>query len=136
MSRITSTPLGEGRTHVLHEASGATIETRVSPEFDGGAATAFSSTDLVAAALGSCISSSLERIADRSGIPYDAISIVVDKQVGTNPRRITRLDVTISIAYNGDERLARVIDRAAHTCVVHRSLHPEIDAPVIVVFTP
>lgn len=134
MSRIIHTPSGRGRTKIIHEATGSEIATDVSPEFGGGGST-FSSTDLVAAGLGSCISSSLEVLAERQGIPLDAIVILVEKELGTEPKRISRLAVTISVAQPSDEKLAKLFARAAHTCTVHRSLHPDIAAPIEVVFT-
>ncbi len=134
MSRIINQPQGSGRTRIVHEETGSEISTDVSPEFGGGGST-FSSTDLVAAALGSCISSSLEALAERSGIPFDAIEISVTKELGTDPKRITRLEVDITVDAPFDERTARIFERAAHTCTVHRSLHPDIDAPIAVTFT-
>lgn len=134
MSRIVSTPLGSGRTRILHEKTNSEISTDVSPEFGGGGST-FSSTDLVAAALGSCISSSLEGLAQRAGVPFDAIAIAVTKDLGTAPKRISRLEVDITVEAPYNEKTARLFERAAHTCTVHRSLHPDIDAPIAVTFT-
>ncbi len=133
MSRIINTPAGKGRTRIVHESTGTEISTDVSPEFGGGGST-FSSTDLIAAGLGSCISSSLEVIAGRKEVPLEAISIAVEKELGTDPKRITRLAVTISVAIPADEKLAKLFERAAHTCTVHRSLHPDIDSPIEVSF--
>lgn len=134
MSRIIHTPSGRGRTRIVHESTGTQITTDVSPEFGGGGST-FSSTDLVAAGLGSCISSSLEVLAERRKIPLDAISITVDKKLGTEPKRISRLAVTITLDIPADTKVAKLFERAAHTCTVHRSLHPDIEAPIEVVFT-
>ena len=133
MSRIINTPVGQGRTRIIHESTGSEISTDVSPQFGGGGST-FSSTDLIAAGLGSCISSSLEVIAQRKDIPLEAISIVVEKELGTDPKRITRLAVTIEVDVPADEKLAKLFERAAHTCTVHRSLHADIDAPIEVRF--
>lgn len=134
MSRIVHKPAGQGRTIIVHEPTGSEISTDVSPEFGGGGST-FSSTDLVAAGLGSCISSSLEVLAARRGIPLEAISIEVVKELATEPKRISRLAVTIALAVPFDEKVAALFERAAHTCTVHRSLHPDIDAPIEVIFT-
>ena len=45
-------------------------------------------------------------------------------------RRIGRLPVAVTIEgdYSDEERL--VLERAANTCPVHKSLHPDIDAPI------
>ena len=134
MSTTTSTPLGEGKTRIVDGKTGAVIHTDVSPEFGGGGST-FSSTDLIGAGLGSCISSSLASLAERHGIPLGTISITVDKELGTDPKRIVRLAVTIDVAAPHDNKVAKLFARAAHTCTVHRSLHPDIDSPIIVQFS-
>lgn len=133
MTRIIHTPAGQGRTRIVHEGTGTEITTDVSPEFGGGGTT-FSSTDLVAAGLGSCISSSLEVLAGRKGIALSAITITVDKELGTDPKRISRLAVSIKIDAPVDDKVATLFERAAHTCTVHRSLHPDIEAPIEVIF--
>lgn len=129
MGRIHHQPIGAGRTRITHEATGSAIETDVSPEFGGGGST-FSSTDLVAAGLGSCISSSLAPLAERHGLALGDITITVDKELGTSPKRIARLATTITVEATIDDALARRLVRAAETCTVHRSLHPDIDAPI------
>lgn len=134
MSSTTSRPLGAGKTEITDDKTGAVMQTDVSPEFGGGGTT-FSSTDLVGAALGSCISSSLEVLASRHDVPLDAILISVDKELGTDPKRIVRLAVTITVNIPNNHRLVAIFERAAHTCTVHRSLHPDVEAPIDVRFT-
>ncbi len=134
MTRVVSSPTGSGRTRIVHTPTGTEITTAVSPEF-GGTGGAFSSTDLVSAALGSCISSSLEPLLLRHGVALEAAQVIVDKELATDPKRISRLAVQVTIATAADERLATILERAAHTCTVHRSLHPDIDSPVEIVFT-
>lgn len=135
MGTIHHKPLGRGRTEIRHDATGTVITTDVSPEFGGGGST-FSSTDLVAAGLGSCISSSLAPMAERHSVPLEAISIVVEKALGTDPKRISRLATTITIDVPIEESLGKRFQRAAETCTVHRSLHPDVDAPIVVNYQP
>ena len=134
MSSTTSRPIGGGRTQITDNKTGTIVHTDVSPEFGGGGST-FSSTDLIGAGLGSCISSSLESIAERHGIPLDVISITVDKELGVDPKRIVRLAVDIEVAAPSDPKIATLFERAAHSCTVHRSLHPDIESPIQVRFT-
>lgn len=131
MGTIHNRPLGQGQTEILHGPTGSIITTDVSPEFGGGGST-FSSTDLVAAGLGSCISSSLAPMAERHSVPLSSISIAVEKELGTDPKRISRLATTITVSVPLDESLVKRFQRAAETCTVHRSLHPEIEAPIVV----
>lgn len=134
MSSTISRPIGNGQTQITDSKTGTVIFTDVSPEFGGGGTT-FSSTDLIGAGLGSCISSSLAPLADRHGIALDAISITVDKELGVDPKRIVRLGVDIEVVGPFDAKISRLFERAAHTCTVHRSLHPDVDAPITVRFT-
>jgi putative redox protein len=134
MSSTISRPIGDGRTQITDAKTGTVIHTDVSPEFGGGGTT-FSSTDLVGAGLGSCISSSLAALADRHGVPLEAISITVDKELGVDPKRIVRLAVKIDVAQPENQKIATLFERAAHSCTVHRSLHPDIDSPIQIRFT-
>lgn len=134
MSSTTSRPIGDGRTQITDTKTGTVIHTDASPEFGGGGTT-FSSTDLVGAGLGSCISSSLAVLADRHGVSLETISITVNKELGVDPKRIVRLAVEIVVAQPENQKIARLFERAAHSCTVHRSLHPDIDSPIQVRFT-
>jgi putative redox protein len=65
----------------------------------------------------------------------DAISITVHKELGVDPKRIVRLAVDIDLAMANDPKIARLFERAAHSCTVHRSLHPDIESPIRVRFS-
>ncbi len=121
-----------GACRVEHVESGAVLDTDLPPEF-GGAGTAFSATDLLAAALGTCIATSIDTVAVRHGIPLEAITVHVDKTLGTEPKRIQELRVTIAVAVVLDPAIALRLERAAAACTVHHSLHPDVAVPVTVV---
>ena len=129
MSRVHVQIEEIGRCQARHEESGATLVTEISPAY-GGSGQRFSSTDLVAAALGTCIGSSIDRVADRAGLPLSALSIEVEKSLSSAPRRIARLAVTVRIAAPVDPATLTKLERASHACVVHRSLHPETEVSV------
>jgi uncharacterized OsmC-like protein len=46
------------------------------------------------------------------------------------PRRIGRLPVTIEIPDEPEPMVRQIVESAILACPVHRSLHPEVDAPV------
>lgn len=131
MTLIISRPLGEGRTKIIHEPTG----TEITAEIASATGQTFSSTDLVAAGLGSCMSSSIEVLAERHGVPLETITITVQKEISVDPKRISRLAtaIEVSVAYN--KKVETLFSRAAATCTVHASLHPDIDAPVEIIFT-
>jgi putative redox protein len=114
---------------MLHARSGATMNSAMAPEY-GGPGGAFSSTDLLAAALGSCIATSLGSVAERHGIPLDSLQLVVRKELGHQPRRVTRLAVDVLCDRPLNSDLIARLERAAESCTVSRSLHPDLDVPI------
>jgi putative redox protein len=127
--RITLPRLGECR--VEHVGSGAVVTTDLPPE-SGGEGESFSATDLLAAALGACIATSIDRVAERGGIPPEAIRVEVEKELSTAPKRVARLTVRILVERPADGLLQEKIIRAAHTCPVHRSLHPDVRVEIVI----
>jgi putative redox protein len=131
--RITLPRLGACR--VEHVGSGTLVATDLPPEY-GGDGESFSATDLLAAALGACIATSLDRVAHRAGIPPEALRIEVDKELAVAPKRVARLAVRVVVARPLDEPTRAKLLRAAHTCPGHRSLHPDVRVEVRVVSEP
>lgn len=112
-------------TRITHARSSTVLLTAIAPEYGGPGGT-FSSTDLVAAALGSCIATNLGPLAERHGIPLDAIRLTVRKQLTPPPKRIGRLEVTVQVSTPLTAELRARFENAAATCTVHRSLHPDL----------
>lgn len=129
MSTIEIGLAGGGTCDVRHRESGARMQTSKAPEY-GGRGDGFSSTDLLAAALGSCIASNLEPVALRHGVPLDAIRLTVYKRLGTMPKRIVALTVRIEIDAGLDRAVYTRLERAAHQCVVHRSLSKDVEMTI------
>ena len=114
---------------VEHEASGTSLGTSKSPEF-GGTGASFSSTDLLAVALGTCIATDLEHVAERHGLLLDQITVGVVKRFGEGPKRIEAFNVSVRLPARVDDLLVLKLRRAAGHCLVQRSLHPDIDCTV------
>ena len=114
-----------GICEVFHESSQAKISTSTAPEY-GGQGLGFSSTDLVAAALGSCIGSSLEPVLIRHDLPVHEFILNVEKKLSHSLRKIASLTVTLVTGVDLDETLKTKLSRTAKACPVHRSLHPDI----------
>jgi putative redox protein len=110
---------------ILHEDSGVRIVTDA-PRDNGGEGLSFSPTDLVGAALGSCVATTIVLYAERSGIElYGGVSFEVEKVMGSDPRRISELLMTVHLSARLSEEERVRLERAGMSCPVHKSLHPE-----------
>lgn len=109
---------------LTHEPSGTRITTDA-PKDNGGEGKAFSPTDLVGAALGSCVVTTMVLFAERHGISLRGASFQVEKIMGTEPRRIAELVLKVHLPAELDPTSRLKLERAGMTCPVHKSLHPD-----------
>src|ERR1700761_7745929 len=86
---------GELRTQITHLQSGTLIETDA-PTDNHGKGERFSPTDLVAAALGSCIVTTMGISCAKSGIDIEGTVCEVLKVMVADPRRIGGLQVRLT----------------------------------------
>jgi uncharacterized OsmC-like protein len=114
--------LGDLRTRAKHLKSGNLVVTDA-PVDNLGKGEAFSPTDLVSAALCSCMMTIMGQVADREGIDLKGLSADVVKIMSTNPRRITEIQVTFThTALQATEVQKQKLRSAAKTCPVALSL--------------
>ena len=133
---IDVTYLGDLHCRATHGPSGSVLTTDA-PVDNGGKGELFSPTDLVATGLGTCILTVLGLVARRKGFDLGATRVHVVKEMTSTPvRRIGRLHATVTLAptltLGPDDR--SLLERAAHTCPVKQSLHP--DVAVEITFIP
>lgn len=122
----------EGDLHcrASHDPSGNELSTDA-PKDNQGRGESFSPTDLVATALGTCMLTIMGILARTLDIDIAGATASVEKEMtATPPRRIQRLTVNIHVPYALAEEDREKFVRAAHTCPVHKSLHPDIEIPV------
>ena len=118
---------GDLHTRAVHGPSGADLETDA-PKDNEGRGEAFSPTDLLATALGSCMLTVMGIVARRRGWAMEGARVEVEKHMQTAPeRRVGRLAVRFSMPAGLPEEARTILERAAHTCPVHRSLHPDVE---------
>ena len=111
-----------------HGPSGRTLETDA-PVDNHGRGESFSPTDLVATALGACMSTVMGIYAESRGIDLRGMKLTVSKEMtATPPRRIARITTEIWLPAGVKQDAA--LERAALTCPVHASLHPEVEKPI------
>ena len=129
MVKISLEYTGGLHTVATHGPSGRSLETDA-PVDNHGRGESFSPTDLVAAALGACMATVMGIYAERHGIDLSGMRVEVSKEMTqTPPRRIARL--ATEIWFPAGVKKSEPLERAALTCPVHASLHPEVEKPVI-----
>jgi putative redox protein len=126
----------EGELHctATHGPSGETLTTDA-PKDNNGRGESFSPTDLMATALGTCMVTIMGIVAQRDGLDIAGTRVSVEKHMVNEPvRRIGYLPVRITVpkkkAAAIQEKDRKKLEVAALTCPVHKSLHPEVEAPV------
>jgi putative redox protein len=118
---------GDLHCKAVHGPSGTELYTDA-PKDNQGRGESFSPTDLVATALASCILTTMGILARTLQLNIAGATAVVEKEMTTSaPRRIARLTVRINVsqALSAENKLK--LERAAHTCPVHKSLHQDVE---------
>ena len=113
------------RTEAEHIASGEKIITDA-PIDNNGKGEAFSPTDLVATALGSCMITIMAIAAEKHGIDVSRTNASVIKEMSSDPRRISEIIIDINMDKNIEKKDRKRLEKAALACPVHKSLHPDI----------
>ncbi len=126
MPTVSLTYEGSLRTRLVHEKSGSPLQTDA-PVDNHGKGEAFSPTDLVAAALISCMVTVMGILAESKGFDMGKVTGSVNKIMGENPRRITELDLVLNFSNpNLSQKERQMLENTAMNCPVAKSIHPEI----------
>jgi putative redox protein len=131
MSTISTVYSGNLRTQATHNASGNTIITDA-PTDNNGRGEAFSPSDLVCAALGSCMLTIMGIVAERNNIQLEGTTLEIKKIMAAEPRRITEVVIGFNMPASNTftDKEKAILENAARTCPVALSLHPEIKQTV------
>lgn len=121
--------LGEKHCELTHGPSKSKIETDA-PKDNMGRGENFSPTDLVGAALASCVLTTMAIMAEKGSLNFKGATANVSKEMQASPRQIARLPVTVNMPKGLSAEDRKRLEAAAHTCPVHRSLSPEVQAPI------
>ena len=121
---------GDLHCKATHGPSGVELSTDA-PKDNQGRGESFSPTDLVATALGSCMLTIMGIAARTLKIDISGATADVTKEMtAALPRRIERLTVRIHVPHALSPQDREKLERAAHACPVHRSLHPDVQTPI------
>ena len=120
--RTTATPL----------KSGTAIETDA-PLDNQGKGERFSPSDLVATALASCMLTIMGIKARDMQVDLQGLKIDIQKHMKPEPRRIGAVDVTFHFpaSLQLDDKQKKILENAALTCPVAKSLDPAIEQNVV-----
>ena len=121
--------VGNLHCRATHTPSGMQLVTDA-PADNMGKGEAFSPTDLVATALGTCIMTVMGTKAQSMGIDLSGSTVVVVKEMTTGPRRIGRLASRVVIPLQISDRDKKVLEATAFTCPVHKSMSSEVEMPI------
>jgi putative redox protein len=129
MVNISIQYTGNLHCDATHGPSKAKLATDA-PTDNQGKGKAFSPTDLVATALGTCMSTIMGMKAEELGLDLRGMTVWVQKEMSKDtPRRIVRLPSEVRVPLPANSPHREALEQAALNCPVHKSLPPEIDRP-------
>ena len=135
MSEFKISYKGELRTEIEHLDSSVKIITDA-PKDNQGLGRSFSPTDLVASSLASCMITIIGIAKRTHKMNIEHMDARVSKVMSNNPpRRISEINLSINITGQLNAKSRTIIERAAHTCPVHNSLHPDIKIKLSFIYT-
>jgi putative redox protein len=130
MVEIKSVYEGQLHCNATHGPSGASLATDA-PKDNMGKGEAFSPTDLVATALGTCMLTTMGIVAQRHDIDISGARVRVTKEMVAQPtRRVGTLGVEIVMPRALGEEDQKRLENAANNCPVAKSIHPDTKMPV------
>ena len=131
MATIETKYLGELRTEAKHVSSENKVITDA-PIDNQGKGEAFSPSDLLTASLGSCMLTIMGIAAREQQISVDGATCSITKIMASEPRRVSEIQLVFHMPANDFSEKQRIIlERAARTCPVAKSLHPDLVQDVV-----
>ena len=120
---------GDLHCSAIHGPSQVKLATDA-PTDNLGKGEAFSPTDLVATALGTCMTTTMAMRAQEQGVDLRGMTVSVQKEKSKDaPRRIVGLPSEVHIPLPADSPHRELLEQTALNCPVHKSLPPEIERP-------
>ena len=124
------TYLGDLRTSSIHLQSGTEILSDA-PVDNNGKGEAFSPTDTLANALATCMMTIMGIKARDMELDLKGSTAEVIKIMNAEPRRVGAIEIAFEMYGTVDIKNRTILERAAVTCPVFLSLHPEIDKRIV-----
>jgi uncharacterized OsmC-like protein len=125
------TYLGELRTTSTHLKSGTTILSDA-PTDNHGKGEAFSPTDLLANALGSCMISIMAIKSADLELNLEGSTVEVTKFMQSEPRKIAKIGIIMNMSIEVSDKNKIILERTAMNCPVLLSLNPDIEKDIVI----
>ena len=116
---------GNLRTSAKHIDSGEIVFTDA-PKDNHGLGEAFSPTDMLCAALASCMLTIMAIAVEKNGVDIKGTKVFAKKFMGNNPRMIAQIDIEIVFPTNYNQKTKSILERSAFNCPVHKSLSDKV----------
>lgn len=130
MTTLNNLYVGEFRTEAVHTKSNTTIITDA-PTDNNGKGEAFSPTDLVCAALSSCMLTVMGIEAKKMNIDLAGMRTEVYKTMTLSPRKIRNIKIIMSYpSLQASEEQKEHLKKIALTCPVALSLSDDLEQEV------
>lgn len=120
---------GDLRCESVHIQSNSQIETDA-PTDNRGKGERFSPTDLLCVSLATCMLTTMGIKANDMGANIDNAKANVTKHMASDPRRVVKIEVAVSLPANGSDKEKTILERTGNNCPVVKSLHPEVELAI------
>ena len=132
---MTVTYQGELRNRAEHIKSGNTLITDA-PTDNHGKGEAFSPTDLLCTSLASCMITLMGIAANSKAILLGNVEASIEKVMYSDPRRVGEIHIQLVVENKGfTDKDKAILENAALTCPVAKSIHPDIKQEVTFSYT-
>lgn len=126
MTTISARYQGDLKSKAIHTLSGSSLQTD-EPSETQGKETSFSPTDLIATAVLTSMFTVMGRTAHNHSLSPGHISGKIMKTMAENPTRVSALEMEIKLqGHYLDDMGKKLLEAAALSCPVIRSIHPDI----------
>ena len=133
MVNISSIYTGQKHCEATHGPSEAKLQTDA-PKDNNGLGQTFSPTDLLATAVGTCILTTVAIFAEKENISIVGATSHTEKVMTPPPRRVASLKTVCKFPSSIPEEFKKRIPEIAEQCPVKKSLHPDVQVPVEILF--
>ena len=117
---------GNLRCEAEHLQSHSRIETDA-PTDNHGKGERFSPTDLLCVSLATCMLTTMGIKAAHIDVDITNAKAEVTKHMASDPRRVTKIEVAVSLPGNGSDKDKVILERTGNNCPVAKSLHSDIE---------